>query len=103
MQGTIDDELNIEREAVLECMVTNHCTSINLQHYWDKEIPLLLHIKFKNMKALIFSVDSDQGYMSSIEFLTKLDAPNLVILDLSNMEDGGYSLRPLRKCCFPKL
>jgi hypothetical protein len=32
-----------------------------------------------------------------------MNAPNLVKLDLSNMEYGGYSLSPLKKCYFPKL
>ena len=83
------------------CMVSNSWTTIYFCHFWGFND--LTHIKFTRLQNLTFSVFSDCGYMTSIGFVEFLDAPNLVKLDLSNMEDGQYSLRPLRKAYFPQL
>jgi hypothetical protein len=84
-------------------MVSNYCLSIDFKYLWGAEINLLFHIQFRNLKSLTFFVDYGCGYLDSIEFLLNLYAPNLEVLDLSLMEDGGYSLRALRRCFFLKL
>ena len=69
--------------------------------FWDYET--ITHIKYSRLQELIFSVDNDAGYLYSVEWVQLLDAPNLRILNLSNMEEGFYSLRAFRKTKFPEL